>query len=178
MDSLREWFDSACQDHCNGHNNLYTPQLTCLDHNTGIIVSVVHHEGEISAQMLIDLAIADIKARKSQVVHLSHGWILHLNLTSPTTKQPQLSSNPSNKSQSVITEGQQPQLSSNSRNKSQPAIIGVSLGAAIAAVTVLLILVGVAFVTRKRSVYTCYWLCYVITKYLAIVLFFTYSVVL
>ena len=138
---MREWFNSACQDHCNGHNNLYTPQLTCLDHNTGIIVSVVHHEGEISAQMLIDLAIADIKARKSQVVHLSHGWILHLNLTSPATKQPQLSSNSSNKSQSVT--------------------IGVSLGATIAAVIVLLIsLLGVAFVTYKKYVisYICTWL--------------------
>lgn len=128
IDSLREWFDSACQDHCNGHNNLYTPQLTCLDSNTGIIVSVVHHEGEISAQMLIDLAIADIKARKPPVVHLSHGWDLHLNLTSPAAEQP-------------------------SSNKSQPVIIGVSLGAVIAAVIVLLILVGVAFVIHKRLVY-------------------------
>ena len=62
VDSLREWFDLACEHHCNRHNNLYTPQLTCLDRNMGIVSSVVHHEGENSAQILIDLAIADVQA--------------------------------------------------------------------------------------------------------------------
>ena len=37
--------------------------------------SVVHHEGENSAQILIDLAIADIQTRNPPVVHLSHGWM-------------------------------------------------------------------------------------------------------
>ena len=81
VDCLREWFDSACEDYCNGYKNLYIPQLTCLTNNTGIVNSVVHHEGETSAQTLIDLAIADVQARHPPVVHLPQGWILHLNLT-------------------------------------------------------------------------------------------------
>ena len=82
--SLREWFDSVCKDHCNGYNNLYAPQLTCGNNNTGIIDSVVYYEGEMSAQMLIDMAIAEMHTRQLQppVIYLSHGWILqHLNHT-------------------------------------------------------------------------------------------------
>ena len=94
VDSLREWFDSACEDRCNGYNNLYTPQLICLTKNTGIINSTVHHEGENSAQSLIDLAIADVQARQPPVVHLSQGWILHLNLTLPEDMQKPSSGKP------------------------------------------------------------------------------------
>lgn len=130
VDSLREWFDSACQDHCNGHNNLYTPQLTCLDSHTGIIESIVHHEGETSAQMLIDLAIADLQARKPPIVHLSHGWILRLNLTSPE------------------------QMHSSFSNESQPiairAGIGAGIGAAIAAIILLLCIVGIVIGIHQR----------------------------
>lgn len=93
VDSLREWFDLACEDHCNGYNNLYSPQLTCVNNNTGIIDSVVYYEGEISAQMLIDMAIADIHTRQSPVVYLSHGWILqHIHQVSPDHEQTQTSS--------------------------------------------------------------------------------------
>ena len=124
VDSLREWFDSACKDHCNGHNNLYTPLLICLTNNTGIINSTVHHEGENSAQSLIDLAIADVQARQPPVVYLSQGWILHLNLTSPEKS---------------------------SSSKSQSVVIGVSLGVAITvAVIVLLIVAGIYFGIYKR----------------------------
>ena len=123
IDSLREWFDSACRDYCNGHNNLYTPQLTCLDRNMGIVSSVVHHEGENSAQMLIDLAIADVQARNPPVVHLSHGWLLRLNQTLPE------------------------QIQSSS---SQPLVIGVSVGVAVTAVILLLIVVGTVFGIHKR----------------------------
>ena len=94
VDSLREWFDSACKDKCNGHNNLYTPQLTCLHSHVGIVNSTVHHEGENSAQSLIDLAIADVQARQPPVVHLSQGWILHLNLTLPEDMQKPSSGKP------------------------------------------------------------------------------------
>ena len=126
-DSLREWFDSACEDHCNGHNNLYTPQLTCINTNMGIVSSIVHHEGENSAQMLIDLAIADVQARNPPVVHLSHGWMLRLNQSSPEQLH-----------------------SSHSSNKSQPLIIGVGVGVAVAAVILLLIVVGTGFGIYKR----------------------------
>ena len=103
VDSLWEWFDSACEDCCNGYNNLYAPQLTCGNNNTGIIDSVVYYEGEMSAQMLIDLAIADIHTRQSPVVYLSEGWILqHINQTSHDYKQMQSSS--SNKLQLTVAE--------------------------------------------------------------------------
>ena len=123
VDSLREWFDSACKDYCNGHNNLYTPQLTCLYSNMGIISSVVHHEDENSAQMLINLAIADVQARNPPVVHLSHGWILRLNQTTPEHIQ---------------------------SSSSQPIVIGVSVGVAVAAIVLLLIVVGTVFGIYKR----------------------------
>ena len=123
VDSLREWFDSACEHHCNGHNNLYIPLLTCLDRNMGIVSSVVHREGENSAQILIDLAIADVQARNPPVVHLSHGWLLRLNQTSPEQIQ-------SSSSQRLVT--------------------GVSVGVAVTAVILLLIVVGTVFGLYKR----------------------------
>lgn len=133
VDSLREWFDSACEDYCNGHNNLYTPQLTCLDSNMGIISSVVHNERENSAQMLIDLAIADVQARNPPVVNLTHGWMLRLNQTSPDQMQ-----------------SEQMQSSSSIRTKSQKVVIGVSVGVAFAAVILILIIVGTVFGIHKR----------------------------
>lgn len=129
VDSLREWFDSACKHHCNGHNNLYTPQLTCLDSKMGIISSVVHHENENSAQMLIDLAIVDVQARNPPVVHLSHGWILRLNQTTPEHMQ--------------------------SSSSQQPIVIGVSVGVAAAVMVLLLIVVGTVFGIYKRFVLLC-----------------------
>lgn len=126
VDSLREWFDSACQSHCNGHNNLYTPKLTCLDSDTGIFESIIRHEGENSAQRLIDLAIANIQTRMPPVVYLSHGWIVSLNLTTPEEKQ----SSYSKKSQLIIT--------------------GASLGAIIAVMIVFLITMVLVFGIYKR----------------------------
>ena len=127
MRSLREWFDSACENHCNGHNNLYDPQLTCLDDNMAIISSIVHNEGENSAQMLINLARADIQARNPPVVYLSNGWILQLNKSSPKN--------------SVI---QAPP-----HNNSQQIVIGVSVGVAVVAV-ILLLIIGTIFGIKKR----------------------------
>ena len=129
MDSLREWFDSACEDYCNGHNNLYTSQLTCLDDNVAIISSIVHNEGENSAQMLIDLAIADIQARNPSVVHLSNGWMLWLNQSSPESNNI---------------------MQSYSNNKSQQTVVGVSVGAAAVAVILMLITIGTIFGIKKR----------------------------
>ena len=129
MDSLREWFDLACDVHCNGHNNLYTPQLTCLDSHMGVINSVVHHEGENSAQMLINLAIVNVQNRKPSVVHLSHGWILRLNLTSPEHVQLQ-----------------------SSNNELLPTSVKVIIGTAIAVVILLIIVVGIICGMNKRFV--------------------------
>ena len=132
VDSLREWFDSACEDYCNGHNNLYTPQLTCLDHHVGVIDSVVHHEGETSAQMLISLAIADVQNRKPPFVQLSHGWILRLNLTSP--------------------EQTQSTQSSDNDHELSPTVVKVAIGIAIAVVILLLVVAGVICGMHKRFV--------------------------
>lgn len=138
INSVREWFDSTCQDLCNGHNNLYTPQLTCLDRDTGTVSSKVHHEGDTPAQVLIDLATADVQKRQPPVVHLSHGWILHLN---PETLPDQMQSSSGNKSQPLSAD-----------NKPQSIIIGISLGAAMAAVILLLSVVGIIFAVRNRCV--------------------------
>ena len=103
---------------------MYTPQLICLTNNTGIVNSTVHREGENSAQSLIDLAIADVQARQPPVVHLSQGWILHLNLTSPEKS---------------------------SSSESQSVVIGVSLGVAVAAAVIILLSVaGIYFGIYKR----------------------------
>ena len=78
MKSLRKWFSSVCS--CDGYNNLHFPNLTCINEETGIITSTVHRDGLLSAQELIDLAMADIQSRNPPVVHLSHGWIVCLNM--------------------------------------------------------------------------------------------------
>ena len=82
-DDLREWFSDACN--CNGHNNLYSPQLTCLDTITGSVTSTIHHDGDMTAQMLINVAVADIHSRDPPLVNLpKHGWIVFLNATNST----------------------------------------------------------------------------------------------
>jgi len=78
---LRGWFNEVC--YCNGYNNLYSPQLTCADATTGSIKSMVHHYGDMTAQMLIDSAVATIHSNGT--VHLpQHGWILFLEITNNT----------------------------------------------------------------------------------------------
>lgn len=52
--------------------------------HTAIITITIHHDGLLSAQEIIDLATADIQARNPPVVHLSHGWILSLNISYET----------------------------------------------------------------------------------------------
>ena len=83
MGSLRQWFNSTCS--CDGYNNLYNPNLTCLDGQTGIITSTVHHDVFLSAQQLINLASSDMQMRAPPIVYLSHGWILCLKLNKTVT---------------------------------------------------------------------------------------------
>ena len=128
MGSLREWFDSACENYCNGHNNLYDPQLTCVDDNTAIISSIVHNEGENSAQMLIGLARANIQTRNPPVVYLSNGWMLQLNKSSPENSILQAPPN----------------------NNSEQIVIGVSVGVAVVAIILLFIVIGTVFGIKKR----------------------------
>ena len=163
MDSLREWFDSACEDYCNGHNNLYTPQLTCLDDNMAIISSIVHNEGENSAQMLIDLAVTDIQARNPPAIYLSNGWMLRLNQSSPENNYILQSSSINNSMQtSSINNSQQTSSSNNpqqtssinqhtsSSNSSQQTVFGVSIGVAVVVVILLFIAIGTVFGIKKR----------------------------
>ena len=79
--------------------------------------------------MLIDLAIADVQERQPPAVHLSHGWILRLNLTSSEEMQ-----------------------NSSSSETSQSTIVGISLGLTITAIILLLIVVGIIFGIHKRYV--------------------------
>ena len=53
---LHEWFNSVCD--CDGLNNLYSPQVTCVDDTVGKITSIVHSDdnNDKTAEMLIDLA--------------------------------------------------------------------------------------------------------------------------
>ena len=150
MDSLREWFDSACEDYCNGHNNLYTPQLTCLDDNMATISSIVHNEGENSAQMLINLAIVDMQARNPPAIYLSNGWMLRLNQSSPENKNI-LHSSSINSSEQTSSSINLQQTSSS--NNSQQAVIGVSIGVAVIIVILLLIAIGTVFGIKKRFVF-------------------------
>ena len=95
----------------------------------GVINSVVHHEGENSAQVLINLARANVQNRKPPIVHLSHGWILRLNLTSPEHVQLQ-----------------------SSNNELLPTSVKVIIGTAIAVVILLIIVVGIICGMNKRFV--------------------------
>ena len=115
------------KDQCNGQNNMYIPQLTCLNNHTGIISSEIHYEGECTPKMLIDLAIADVQERQPPAVYLSHGWIIHLNLTSSEEMQ-----------------------NSSSSDKPQSMIIGISVGLIIAAIILLFSVVGIIFGIHKR----------------------------
>ncbi|XP_065898890.1 immunoglobulin superfamily member 10-like isoform X3 [Dysidea avara] len=75
--SLRTWFSLVCN--CDGYNNLHSPQLTCLNSDTGSITTIVHHDGQLSAKTLIDLAKTNISNQDPPIVHLPHhGWILFL----------------------------------------------------------------------------------------------------
>ena len=53
-----------------------------MNEHTGIITSTVHRDGLLSAEELINLARADIQTRNPPVVHLPHGWVLCLNISS------------------------------------------------------------------------------------------------
>ena len=74
---LREWFDSVCD--CDGLNNLYRSQVTCVDDTVGKIVTTVHSDdsNDKTAEMLIDLAKNDIERRNPAQVELSN-WIICL----------------------------------------------------------------------------------------------------
>lgn len=80
LSSLRWWFTSTCS--CDGYENLHYANLTCISKHTGIVTSMVHSNGLMSPQELIDLARADILTKNPPAVHLSNGWILCLNLSS------------------------------------------------------------------------------------------------
>ena len=64
---------------CDGFNNLYRHEVTCVD-TVGKIVSEVHSDdnNDITAGMLIDLAKTDIERRDPPEVKISSRWILCL----------------------------------------------------------------------------------------------------
>ena len=72
------WFHSSC--HCDGLNNLYSPQLICLDNHTGNITSTVHHNGMLTAKEIINLIRTGMQMRNPPVFYLPYGWILSLNI--------------------------------------------------------------------------------------------------
>ena len=76
---MREWFDSVCDD-CDGLNNLYDPQVTCVDDRVGKVTSTVHSDdsSDKTAQMLIDLAKNAIHSRNPAQVNISSDWIICL----------------------------------------------------------------------------------------------------
>ena len=70
---LRQWFGVVCE--CNGHNNLYDPELTCVDHTTARITTSVHNDGHRTANMLINLVKSELYNRR---VKLPSGWVVCL----------------------------------------------------------------------------------------------------
>ena len=60
--------------------------MTCINEQTGFVTSKIHSGDLLSAQELIDAAIADIQTRNPPVIYLPHGWILLLNISSEPTK--------------------------------------------------------------------------------------------
>ena len=77
---LRKWFNSVCA--CDGLNNLYNPQVTCVDNRVGIgkINSTVRSDdsSDKTAEMLIDLAKNAIQSRDPAQVEISSDWIICL----------------------------------------------------------------------------------------------------
>ena len=75
---MRKWFDSVCD--CDGLNNLYKSQVTCVDNAVGKIVSEVHsdHNNDKTAEMLIDLVKTYIQRINPPKVKISPLWILCL----------------------------------------------------------------------------------------------------
>ena len=75
---LRGWFNSVCE--CDGLNNFYSPQVTCVDDTVGKINSTVHSDESSvqTAQMLIDLAKNAIQSRDPAQVEISSDWIICL----------------------------------------------------------------------------------------------------
>jgi len=123
---LREWFNETCN--CDGYNNLYSPQLTCLDTTTGSVSSIVYHDGDMTAQMLINAAAADIYSNDPPLVNLpQHGWILFLDTTNNTYAA----------------------TSSINEKSNKPTIIIISVVAACLVVLLLILfLVGVIYVAE------------------------------
>ena len=83
---LREWFDSVCN--CDGFNNLYRHQVSCVDDKVVNITSKVHSDdnNDKTAEMLIDLAKNNLQGRNPpEPVKISSDWILclseHCNVT-------------------------------------------------------------------------------------------------
>ena len=131
-DALREWFNDVCN--CNGNNNLYTPQLTCLDTTTGLVTSIVHHDGDMTAQMLINEVVADIYSNDPPLINLPrHGWIVFLNIT---TNLNNATSNVNNTMYVVST----------NRKSSNPEVIIISVTiTCVVMVLLILLLVGVIY---------------------------------
>ena len=75
---LRKWFNSVCD--CDGLNNLYDPQVTCVDDRVGKVTGTVHSDdtSDKTAEMLIDLAKNAIHSRGLAQVEISSDWIICL----------------------------------------------------------------------------------------------------
>jgi len=65
FNKLRQWFSVFCK--CNGHNNLYDPELACVDGTTASVTTSVHHDGNRTANMLIDLVKSEIQEGRNKL---------------------------------------------------------------------------------------------------------------
>ena len=76
--AIRKWFDSVCN--CDGFNNFYRHQVSCVGDKVVNITSEVHSDdhNDKTAEMLIDLARTDIQGRNPPEVKISSHWILCL----------------------------------------------------------------------------------------------------
>ena len=76
-EDLRRWFNSVCN--CDGFNNLHNLNLMCINYTTGVITTMVYFDGDQSAQMLIDLMVADIEGSDPPAINVSPDWVVCLN---------------------------------------------------------------------------------------------------
>jgi len=106
------------------------PQLTCLDATTGSVTSIVHHDGDMTAEMLIDSAVAAIHSNEPPLVNLPrHKWILLLKITNNT-------------------------VVSNKGKSTKKIVIGtcIGIGCIVTLLLLLLFIVGLVYRIYKRYV--------------------------
>jgi len=76
FEDLWRWFNSLCN--CDGYNIIRIRKLDCINYTTGQVTTVVSSGDDQSAQMLIDLMVADIEGSSPPVISMKSDWVICL----------------------------------------------------------------------------------------------------